>query len=134
MVQKEVADRLAAESGSRTYGVPSVKARWYGDVEYAGNIGPKVFWPEPNVDSGLVRITRHDRTDATAATRDAVFRVVDAAFGQRRKALRGALAGLAGSPQASEQALLAAGIDPMARGESLDVADFIRLADALAHA
>lgn len=134
MVQKEVADRLAAEPGSRTYGVPSVKARWYGDVEYAGNIGPKVFWPEPNVDSGLVRITRHDRTDATTASRDAVFTVVDAAFGQRRKALRGALAGLAGSAQASETALVAAGIDPMARGESLDVDDFIRLAGSLTQA
>ena len=130
MVQKEVADRLAAEPGSRTYGVPSVKARWYGTVEYAGSIGPKVFWPEPNVDSGLVRITRTSPPEC-AATQEQVFAVVDAAFGQRRKALRGALAGLAGSPDASQAALERAGIDPLARGESLDVADFARLADAL---
>ena len=130
MVQKEVADRLAAEPGSRTYGVPSVKARWYGTVEYAGSIGPKVFWPEPNVDSGLVRITRTSPPECTA-TQAQVFAVVDAAFGQRRKALRGALSTLAGSPDASQAALERAGIDPLARGESLDVADFARLADAL---
>ena len=130
MVQKEVADRLAAEPGSRTYGVPSVKARWYGTVEYAGSIGPKVFWPEPNVDSGLVRITRTS-PPACTATQAQVFAVVDAAFGQRRKALRGALSTLAGSPDASQAALERAGIDPLARGESLDVADFARLADAL---
>ena len=130
MVQKEVADRLAAEPGSRTYGVPSVKARWYGSVEYAGSIGPKVFWPEPNVDSGLVRITRTSPPECTA-TQAQVFAVVDAAFGQRRKALRGALSTLAGSPDASQAALERAGIDPLARGESLDVADFARLADAL---
>ena len=130
MVQKEVADRLAAEPGSRTYGIPSVKARWYGTVEYAGSIGPKVFWPEPNVDSGLVRITRTEPPTCTA-TQAQVFAVVDAAFGQRRKALRGALSTLAGSPDASQAALERAGIDPLARGESLDVADFARLADAL---
>ena len=132
MVQKEVADRLAAEPGSRTYGVPSVKARWYGTVEYAGSIGPKVFWPEPNVDSGLVRITK-GAPPAGAPARERVFAVVDAAFGQRRKALRGALAGVAGSVQASEAALERAGISPMARGESLDVGDFARLAAALDH-
>jgi 16S rRNA (adenine1518-N6/adenine1519-N6)-dimethyltransferase len=131
MVQKEVADRLAAEPGSRVYGVPSVKARWYCDIESAGNVGTTVFWPAPRVDSGLVRMTRHAEP-VSASGREATFTVIDAAFSQRRKTLRAALATLAGSPSRAEEALRAAGIDPSLRGEQLDVADFARLADALA--
>ena len=131
MVQKEVADRLAAGPGSRVYGVPSVKARWYCDVEAAGNIGTSVFWPVPHVDSGLVRMTRCD-PPPSAAGREATFAVIDAAFSQRRKTLRSALATLAGSPAVSERALRAAGVDPSLRGEQLDVAAFARIADALA--
>lgn len=131
MVQKEVADRLAAQPGSKVYGVPSVKARWYGDVESAGNVGTQVFWPVPHVESGLVRITR-THPPACASSRDEVFTVVDAAFAQRRKALRGALSSLAGGASIAEAALRQAGIDPGLRGEQLDVAAFARLADALA--
>ncbi len=131
MVQKEVADRLAAAPGSRTYGVPSVKARWYGAVEPAGEVSASVFWPVPNVGSGLVRLTRAD-PPASRAGRAAVFAVVDAAFAQRRKTLRAALAGLAGGAAGAEAALRAAGVDPSARGEQLDVAAFARVADALA--
>lgn len=131
MVQKEVADRLAAHPGSRVYGVPSVKARWYGDVEAAGNVGTQVFWPVPHVESGLVRMTRTTSPECTSS-RDEVFTVIDAAFAQRRKSLRGALSSLAGSPAMAEQALRAAGIDPGLRGEQLDVRAFARLADALA--
>ena len=127
MVQSEVADRLAAAPGSKVYGVPSVKAAWYADVRRAGAVARTVFWPAPNVDSGLVAMTRR-QPPATTATRDSVFAVVDAAFAQRRKTLRAALAGWAGSPAAAEQALHEAGIDPRARGESLGVADFARLA------
>src|SRR5690606_32408683 len=94
MVQSEVADRLAAAPGSRVYGVPSVKAAWYAHVRRAGAIGRNVFWPAPNVDSGLVAWTHRD-PPATDATRAEVFAVVDAAFAQRRKALRGALRQLA---------------------------------------
>lgn len=130
MVQKEVADRLAADPGGRVYGVPSVKARWYGEVEAAGNVGTSVFWPAPHVDSGLVRLTRRE-PPASAVGREATFRVIDAAFSQRRKTLRSALASLAGSPALAEEALRAAGLDPSLRGEQLDVADFARLADAL---
>jgi 16S rRNA (adenine1518-N6/adenine1519-N6)-dimethyltransferase len=130
MVQKEVAERLAAAPGSKVYGVPSVKARWYGDVAYAGNVSPRVFWPEPNVDSGLVRIERTQRPDGRSG-REQVFSVIDAAFAQRRKSLRGALAGLAGSAATSECALRAAGIDPRTRGEELSIDDFVRLSDAL---
>jgi 16S rRNA (adenine1518-N6/adenine1519-N6)-dimethyltransferase len=125
MVQAEVADRLVALPGSRTYGVPSVKAAWYADVRRAGSVGRTVFWPAPHVDSGLVAFTRRE---PPAGDRAAVFRLVDAAFAQRRKTLRAALAGWAGSAGEAERRLRAAGIDPAARGEVLDVASFARLA------
>jgi 16S rRNA (adenine1518-N6/adenine1519-N6)-dimethyltransferase len=128
MVQAEVAERLAASPGSRVYGVPSVKARWYADVRRAGAVGRTVFWPAPNVDSGLVALTRRE-PPATRASRAEVFAVIDAAFGQRRKTLRAALAGWAGSAPAAEQALRAAGVEPSARGESLGVAEFARIAE-----
>jgi 16S rRNA (adenine1518-N6/adenine1519-N6)-dimethyltransferase len=128
MVQAEVAERLSADPGSRVYGVPSVKARWYGAVRRAGAVPRTVFWPVPNVDSGLVAVERRP-PPATTASREEVFALVDAAFAQRRKTLRAALAGWAGSPAAAEDALRAAGIDPAARGEQLDVADFARLAE-----
>lgn len=128
MVQAEVADRLAAGPGSRVYGVPSVKARWHCEVRRAGVVSRTVFWPVPNVDSALVALARKDRP-ATEATQEAVFAVVDAAFSQRRKTLRAALAGWAGSPQAAEDALERAGVDPRARGEALTIEDFARIAE-----
>ncbi|QBR92323.1 16S rRNA (adenine(1518)-N(6)/adenine(1519)-N(6))-dimethyltransferase RsmA [Nocardioides euryhalodurans] len=130
MVQSEVADRLAAGPGSKVYGVPSVKAAWYADVRRAGAIGRNVFWPAPNVDSGLVAWTRRE-PPTTEVTREQVFTVVDAAFAHRRKGLRGALRGLAGSSEAAEAALAAAGIDPLTRGESLALADFVRITEEL---
>lgn len=130
MVQLEVAERLAAQPGSKVYGVPSVKAAFYGPVHQAGTIGKNVFWPAPNIESGLVRIDCF--ADApwpiTDASRAAVFPLVDAAFAQRRKTLRAALSGHYGSGAAAEEALVAAGIDPKLRGEKLGVADFVRLA------
>jgi 16S rRNA (adenine1518-N6/adenine1519-N6)-dimethyltransferase len=132
MVQLEVAARLAAKPGEEPYGVPSVKAAWYGSARMAGTIGRQVFWPAPRVDSGLVAIDRHDPPDTTA-TRDQVFAVIDAAFGQRRKTLRAALAGWAGSPALAEIALREAGIDPGARGETLDVSQFARIAEQRPH-
>jgi 16S rRNA (adenine1518-N6/adenine1519-N6)-dimethyltransferase len=131
MVQAEVADRLAAPPGSRTYGVPSVKAAWFADVRRAGSVGRSVFWPAPNVDSGLVAWT-HRPPPPTSASRQQVFRVVDAAFAQRRKTLRSTLKQLAGSAQAAEAALAHAGVDPMARGESLRVDQFAAIAEGLA--
>jgi 16S rRNA (adenine1518-N6/adenine1519-N6)-dimethyltransferase len=131
MVQLEVADRLAAAPGSKVYGVPSVKAAWYGDVRRVGLIGRNVFWPAPNVDSGLVSISRHP-APATDVTREAVFAVVDAAFAQRRKTLRAALSGVAGSAARAEAALTAAGVDPRLRGERIGVPEFVRIAEALA--
>jgi 16S rRNA (adenine1518-N6/adenine1519-N6)-dimethyltransferase len=156
MVQQEVADRLTASPGSRTYGVPSAKLAWYAAARPAGSVGRSVFWPVPNVDSGRVAYTRHDPPATPAApalpgeaapappgeaapgagaspatmSREAVFAVVDAAFAQRRKTLRAALGRWAGSPPRAEQLLRAADIDPSARGESLTIAEFARIAAA----
>ncbi|EFM44052.1 dimethyladenosine transferase [Corynebacterium accolens ATCC 49726] len=130
MVQLEVAQRLAAAPGSKIYGVPSVKAGFYGTVSQAGTIGKNVFWPAPNIASGLVRIDVFDTPPwpVDDAARAAVWPLVDAAFAQRRKTLRAALSGHYGSGAAAEEALRAAGIDPQQRGEKLAVADFVRLA------
>ena len=127
MVQAEVADRMCAGPGSRVYGTPSVKLAWFAAARSAGTVPRSVFWPVPNVDSRLVAFTRHD-PPVTAASREEVFAVVDAAFRQRRKTLRAALADWAGSAPAAERLLRAAGLDPGARGESLGVAEFARLA------
>ncbi|GLW29510.1 16S rRNA (adenine(1518)-N(6)/adenine(1519)-N(6))-dimethyltransferase RsmA [Actinoplanes regularis] len=128
MVQKEVADRLVAGPGSKVYGIPSVKLAWYAASRPAGKVPPAVFWPVPNVDSGLVAFTRHD--PPAGATRSDVFAVVDAAFAQRRKTLRAALAGWAGGAANAEQVLRAAGVNPQARGESLTVGEFAAIAAA----
>ena len=130
MVQLEVADRLVAPPGSKVYGVPSAKLAWYASSARVGTVPPKVFWPVPNVDSGLVRLERRD-PPPTSASRTEVFRVVDAAFAQRRKMLRGALASLFGSSAEAAAALEAAGVDPQARGEVLGIAEFTRIAEAV---
>jgi 16S rRNA (adenine1518-N6/adenine1519-N6)-dimethyltransferase len=132
MVQKEVADRLVAKPGSKVYGVPSVKLAWYATARPAGRVPPAVFWPVPNVDSGLVAFTR--RPAPGGADRAAVFAVIDAAFAQRRKTLRAALAGWAGGPDRAEEILRVAGVDPRARGESLGVAEFAAITAAAAAA
>jgi 16S rRNA (adenine1518-N6/adenine1519-N6)-dimethyltransferase len=127
MVQAEVADRMCAGPGSRVYGVPSAKLAWYADARLAGTVPRSVFWPVPNVDSKLVAFTRRDPPPTTASRRE-VFAVIDAAFGQRRKTLRAALAGWAGSPAKAEDALRAAGVNPGARGETLTITDFAQIA------
>jgi 16S rRNA (adenine1518-N6/adenine1519-N6)-dimethyltransferase len=129
MVQAEVAERMCAGPGSRVYGTPSVKLAWYAAARPAGPVPRSVFWPVPNVDSRLVAFTRRDPPDTTAS-REEVFAVVDAAFRQRRKTLRAALSGWAGSAPEAERLLRAARLDPGARGESLGVAEFARLAAA----
>lgn len=130
MVQAEVADRLAAPPGSRTYGVPSAKVAWYAAARRTATVGRAVFWPAPNVDSALVRLDRRE-PPSTTATREDVFAVVDAAFSQRRKMLRSALAQLAGSSTAAQEAVLAAGLDPQTRGEQVDVDGFAAIAERL---
>jgi 16S rRNA (adenine1518-N6/adenine1519-N6)-dimethyltransferase len=138
MVQAEVADRMCAPPGSRAYGVPSAKLAWFAAVRRAGSVGRAVFWPVPRVDSGLVELIRRSPDDAARlrgpASREDTFAVIDAAFSQRRKTLRSALASWAGSAAAAEQALRAAGVDPSLRGEALGIAEFARIAVATAPA
>ncbi|WP_372696889.1 16S rRNA (adenine(1518)-N(6)/adenine(1519)-N(6))-dimethyltransferase RsmA [Arthrobacter sp. JSM 101049] len=129
MVQDEVADRLCAGPGNKTYGIPSLKAAWYAGMRKAGVIGMNVFWPAPKIHSGLVGFERRE-PPATTASRTEVFAAIDAAFAQRRKTLRAALAGWAGGADAAERALRLAGIDPQARGERLVIGDFARIAEA----
>ncbi|AWB91401.1 16S rRNA (adenine(1518)-N(6)/adenine(1519)-N(6))-dimethyltransferase RsmA [Aeromicrobium chenweiae] len=130
MVQAEVAHRLAAGPGSKTYGVPSVKSAWYAEMRLSGSVGRNVFWPMPNVESSLVAWTRRE-PPGDEDLRLRTFAVADAAFAQRRKTMRAALSVLAGSGAAAEQALVAADISPQARGEMLTVEDFARLATHL---
>ncbi len=129
MVQSEVADRLAAPPGSRTYGVPSAKAAWYAEVRRAGPIGRNVFWPAPNVDSGLVAFSRRP-APLTTASREEVFAVIEAAFSQRRKTVRSALARWMPDRARLDAVFEAAGIDPTLRGEMLGIEDFARIAGA----
>jgi 16S rRNA (adenine1518-N6/adenine1519-N6)-dimethyltransferase len=126
MVQKEVADRLVAAPGSRVYGVPSAKLAWYAEARQAGRVPAAVFWPVPNVESGLVSFTRRD--PPAGAHRGDVFAVIDAAFAQRRKMLRSALGGWAGGVGAAEAVLAAAGVPATLRGEQLDVNRFAAIA------
>ena len=128
MVQQEVADRLTAPPGSRRYGIPSVKLAWFAESRMAGRVSPAVFWPVPNFDSGLVAFTR--RPSPPGAERAEVFAAVDAAFSQRRKTLRSALAGWAGGTARATEILTAAGVDPGARGEALTVGQFVAIAAA----
>lgn len=128
MVQQEVADRLTATPGTRIYGAPSAKLAWYAQARAAGGVPRSVFWPAPNVDSGLVAFTR--RPPPPGAARAAVFAVIDAAFAQRRKTLRAALAGWAGGPDRAAEILTAAGVPPGARGESLTIEQFAAIAAA----
>jgi 16S rRNA (adenine1518-N6/adenine1519-N6)-dimethyltransferase len=134
MVQAEVADRMCAPPGSRTYGIPSAKIAWFASARRAGSVGRAVFWPVPRVDSGLVEMVRYPADEAARlrgeASRADTFAVIDAAFSQRRKTLRSALAGWAGSPAEAEQALRAAGVDPSLRGEALEISQFARIAAA----
>jgi 16S rRNA (adenine1518-N6/adenine1519-N6)-dimethyltransferase len=134
MVQAEVADRMVAPPGSRIYGIPSVKLAWYGVARRAGSVPRGVFWPVPRVDSEFVALTRHESPPAASVRSEEVFAVVDAAFAQRRKMLRAALAGWAGSAARAERLLRAAGVDPTLRGEALGVAEYIRIAEAAASA
>ena len=129
MVQAEVADRLAAKPGTKEYGIPSLKASWWAQVNGAGSVSRSIFWPVPGVDSKLVSFKRHE-TPGDEAMRKGVFQLVDAAFAQRRKMLRAALSGIFGSSAKAEAVLIAAGIDPTLRGESLLIDSFCAIYNA----
>ena len=130
MVQSEVADRLVAKPNSKTYGSPSVKATWWADLSSAGTVSRSIFWPVPNVDSSLVRFVRH-QSAGDEALRKVVFKIIDAAFAQRRKMMRAALSDMCGSSAAASAIIEASGIDPTIRGEALELSDFIKIAITL---
>jgi 16S rRNA (adenine1518-N6/adenine1519-N6)-dimethyltransferase len=130
MVQAEVGHRLAAEPGSKVYGGPSAKAAWYGKWRIAGNVSRQVFWPVPNVDSVLVGFERDAVQPGDEDLRRRTFDIIDGAFGQRRKMLRQALSDLCGSSAAATELLERAGIDPTLRGEQLNIAQFVSIANA----
>ncbi|MFM5904077.1 MAG: 16S rRNA (adenine(1518)-N(6)/adenine(1519)-N(6))-dimethyltransferase RsmA [Microbacteriaceae bacterium] len=130
LVQAEVAHRLAASPGSKTYGAPSAKLAWHAQANLAGNVGRTIFWPVPNVDSALVYFERHAKPLGDENLRLATFAVVDAAFAQRRKTLRQALAEWAGSPARAEEILVKAGVSPQSRGEALGILEFVAIARA----
>ena len=130
MVQSEVADRLVTKPNSKVYGSPSVKATWWADLSSAGTVSRSIFWPVPNVDSSLVRFVRH-QSAGDEALRKATFKIIDAAFAQRRKMMRAALSDLCGGSAAASSIIEASGIDPTIRGESLQLSDFIKIAITL---
>jgi 16S rRNA (adenine1518-N6/adenine1519-N6)-dimethyltransferase len=130
MVQSEVADRLVAKPNSKVYGSPSVKATWWADLSSAGTVSRSIFWPVPNVDSSLVRFVRH-QSAGDESLRKATFKIIDAAFAQRRKMMRAALSDLCGGSAAASSIIEASGIDPTIRGESLQLSDFIKIAITL---
>ena len=129
MVQAEVADRLAAKPGTKEYGIPSLKASWWAEVSGAGSVSRSIFWPVPGVDSKLVGFKRR-ATPGDETMRRGVFQLIDAAFAQRRKMLRAALAGIFGSSAKAEVVLSAAGIDPTLRGETLLIDSFCAIYNA----
>ena len=130
MVQSEVADRLVAKPNSKTYGSPSVKAAWWADLTSAGTVSRSIFWPVPNVDSSLVRFVRHPNA-GDEVLRKTTFKIIDAAFAQRRKMMRAALSDICGSSSEASAVIEASGIDPTIRGEALELADFIKIAITL---
>jgi 16S rRNA (adenine1518-N6/adenine1519-N6)-dimethyltransferase len=126
MVQLEVGERLAAGPGTKAYGIPSVRRAWWADATVVGKVSPTVFVPPPRVESALVDIRRHAPAGDDDRRR-AVFALVEAGFGQRRKMLRRSLAG-----HATVDDLTAAGIRPEARAEELELPDWLRLANVCA--
>jgi 16S rRNA (adenine1518-N6/adenine1519-N6)-dimethyltransferase len=129
MVQAEVADRLVAKPGGKAYGIPSVKAAWWASMSLAGTVSRSVFWPTPNVDSKLVKFVRRE-TPGDDVMRLVVFAAIDAAFSQRRKMLRSALASWLGNSAIAESVLVKAGVDPTLRGEALEVQQYCQIANA----
>jgi 16S rRNA (adenine1518-N6/adenine1519-N6)-dimethyltransferase len=131
MVQAEVGQRLAAPPGSKVYGSPSAKAAWYGVWRTAGHVSRQVFWPVPNVDSILVGF-RRSTLPGTEEERVATFALIDAAFQQRRKMLRQALAEVLGGSALASAQMERAGVDPTARGEQLTVLNYLSIVRAAA--
>ena len=126
MLQREVVERMAAEPGSAAYGRLSVMLQYRWDIEPLFDVSPSAFRPQPKVWSSVVRMTPYRVLPHPCRDEEALAEVVALAFGQRRKTLRNAL-----RTRINEMEIGSLGIDPGARGETLGVADFVRLADYL---
>lgn len=132
MVQKEVADRIAAHPGTKTYGGYTAKLGLYAGVTGRFEVPPRCFMPAPHVDSAVVRLDRHEVPLASEASDvDRICEVIDAAFAQRRKTIRNSMSASGFDKAALDAAFNACGIAPAARAETLGVEDFVRLAACL---
>lgn len=132
MIQKEVANRIAAKPGSKSYGSLSVAVQYAMTVERAFTLGPGAFYPRPKIDSTVMRLTRRDRPAVEVADERWFLQVVRGAFAYRRKTLANSLSLAIGTPRAQvAQAAQHLGLDTEIRGEQLALADFARLADRL---
>lgn len=129
MVQREVGERLVASPGDEAFGAVSLRIAYRAEARLVRRIPPTVFWPEPNVESVLVRLER--RSPPVEVPEEALFRLVDEGFAQRRKTMANALVRLGVERHAAVGALEAAGLDPKVRAEELGLEDFARLAEAL---
>lgn len=129
MVQREVAERMCARAGEKEYGAFTLLTQWHGEPELLFTVGPECFMPRPKVTSAVVRIAM--RKDPPVATDEkALFRIIRAAFNQRRKTLVNALDGVCGKDKA-RAALSACGFPETVRGEALTLADFSALTNTV---
>jgi 16S rRNA (adenine1518-N6/adenine1519-N6)-dimethyltransferase len=134
MVQKEVAERMQAEPGTKEYGALSLAVQYYAQAEVAANVPPNCFMPRPKVGSAVIRLTCHKENPVKVKDEKFMFRVIRASFNQRRKTLQNGLgndAGLAVTKEQAAQALEKLGLSPTIRGERLSLSEFAMLSDLL---
>ena len=134
MVQKEVAERMIAEPGSKTYGALSLAVRYYTDPEISFIVEPESFMPRPKVESAIVHMKRHNTPPVSVKDEKMLFDVIRASFNERRKTLQNGIANYAGFCYSKEQvgeALDKCGLERTVRGEKLSLEEFARLADVL---
>lgn len=134
MVQKEVADRMQSEPGTKAYGALSLAVQYYADAEVVANVPPNCFMPRPNVGSAVIRLTCHEQKPVSVKDEKFMFRVIRASFNQRRKTLQNGLGNDAGLPVTKEEAAAALekmGLSPTIRGERLSLQEFAQLSDLL---
>lgn len=136
MVQKEVAERMAAKPGSKAYGSLSIAVRYYCEPDWVASVPSGAFMPAPNVDSAVIRLTKREEPAVSVPDEDRLFRVIHAAFAQRRKTLANNLSAISGKERKAELAELLAvnGIQPERRAETLTLAEFARVDALLAEA
>ena len=134
MVQKEVADRMKAEPGTKDYGALSLAVQYYAEPYLVANVPPNCFIPRPNVGSAVIRLTRHEQSPVQVADEKLMFRLIRAAFNQRRKTLANSLNNspeLFFPKEQIQEAIAALDVSPSVRGEALSLEQFAQLANLL---